>query len=79
MPHDGDLVSILGDPLDPPSEGNRLWRGDSGQLAASLSPSSSALAGAGLGVGQQHRDPVQPRTGREGLSSTDLPGLGARK
>ena len=30
---------------------------------ASFSPSSPALAGAGLGVGQQPRDPVQPRTG----------------
>ena len=42
---------------------------------ASFSPSSPALAGAGLGVGQQPRDQVQPRTGQKEPQSTDLPGL----
>ena len=75
MPHDGDLVSILETPYDPPSEGNRLWRGDSVSWPSSFSPSSPALTGAGLGVGQQPRDQCSHEQDRRSLSSTDLPAL----
>ena len=46
---------------------------------SSFSPSSPALTGAGLGVGQQPRDQVQPRTGQKEPQLHGPSSPGARK
>ena len=58
-PHDGDLVSEWIPPSILPVKGMCCGEGTVVTGSTSFSPSSSALAWAGLGMGQQARGHVQ--------------------